>query len=167
MKVKGIIKGLTALTLLAVVAVTTSCSKDDDDVFTIDGQYNGTYSDERLGSFNEPTTIVSNGDGTYNLIAPAFSLVGREEGESLDYGAMTLKNIKLEETADGGYNISGDYSGVKIWYSWNEATRKSPSVLEFSAHLKGTLSSTGKLDYTLDLNHANTVLFYFTFNGNK
>ena len=166
MKVKSLFKGMTALTLLAVATSFTSCSKDEDEVFHIDGVYNGTYTEERLGDFNQPTTIVANDDGTYTLTAPAFSLPGRD-GQTADYGAMTLRNIELTDNTDGSYSFSGDYYGVKVWYSYNEATRKSPSIVEFTAHLNGKLSSNGQLEYKLDLNHANTVLFYFTFNGKK
>lgn len=152
---------LIALTALCSISL-TSCSNDDDSPapFSIAGSYEGIYHDNNVGDISDASIITDNGDGTYNIIAPAFT-IGKAE-----YGAMTLKNIELIESEDG-YIFQNESHGVKVTFAGNEAQRKTPTIMEFAAHLNGTLSKSGQLDFTLDLNHANTIYFYFVFSGKK
>lgn len=152
----------SAIALIGVAFSATSCS-DDDKVatFSVACTYDGVFTEEKVGTLNDASVITANEDGTYDiLVAPSFTL------GSAEFGAMTLRKVQLVETEEG-YTFQNEANGVKITYAGNEAQRKYPSILEFAAHLDGTLSKSGKLDFTLDLNHANTVFFYYTFAGQK
>ena len=139
-----------------------ACSDDDEAAaFSVAGTYDGVFTEEKVGTLNDASVITANEDGTYDiLVAPSFTL------GSAEYGAMTLRKVQLVENEEG-YTFENESNGVKITYAGNEAQRQFPSILEFAAHLDGTLSKSGKLDFTLDLNHANTVFFYYTFTGQK
>ena len=152
---------LAAVTLLSATIV--SCSKDDDNAaYTVAGSYQGTYVSPTLGTREDASVITANDNGTYDIsVTPVIP-----KGDS-EYSPMVLKNVKLLETEEG-YIFEAEEAGAKIVsYAASDTKHRNPNILEFTAHLNGTLNKTGALSFTLHLNHANTVLWDFEFAGKK
>ena len=152
---------LAAVTLLSATIV--SCSKDDDNAaFTVAGSYQGTYVSPTLGTREDASIITANDNGTYDIsVTPVIP-----RGDS-EYSRMVLRNVKLLETEEG-YLFEAEEAGAKIVsYAASDTKHRNPNIIEFTAHLNGTLNKTGALSFTLHLNHANTVLWDFEFAGKK
>lgn len=155
--------------LLAIVTVLSfafsSCSDDDDNgnaPFKVAGSYKGTYVSEKVGTKDDVSVITAKEDGSYDISVTPVIPSGKSE-----YSPMVLRNVKFQETEDG-YIFEAEEAGAKIVsYAPEDTKHRNPNILEFTAHLNGTLSKDGKLSFSLHLNHANTIIWDFVFSGKK
>lgn len=162
---------LVMFAMLSTMTV-TSCNDDDDDNggFNTTGIYKGVYEEPLptlIGSKEGNSVLEKNKNGTYNLLTLGFTLPNFYNGFTVVTDYLTLSDLELKENGADAYDFQADYGDIKLKCSWNETNKNNPDLINFSAHVKGTVSKTGNLKYTLDINHANTFVFTLEFDGKR
>lgn len=160
----------SAVTIFSL-PLATSCNNDDDDeVFTIDGTFTGNVEGEYLFIQNGDTSrlviepsaadvsIVDNGDGSYNILTPEFSIYNTDGTLNDVVGVATLRKVEITEQENGEYTFT--YENGNIIAPWGG----SPS--NFSGSINGTISGK-KIHFDFELHHAFRYNYYVSFDGKK